>query len=302
MKPTLHAIFATIALLGAQSAWAAATECSNWQSAHPEWVWCDDFESDSSLSQNYFEVNRNNGGFGVFTGNAYGGNGALRARWESGMVEAGNLKLSFGKTPVAPTRFTDRNFDDIYWRFYMKTSPNWVGQPMKLTRATIFAGSNWSQAAIGHLWDGATLGLGLDPASGVSGGSVVTTQYNDFANLKWLGKLDGTTQVYSSAYRDKWVCVEVHMKLNTPGQSNGEFAFWLDDKLEAQGKTLNWRGTYTAYGINAIFLENYQNTGAAQQQDRYVDNFIVSTQRVGCTAGTTPTPVKPNPPTDVKAN
>ena len=164
--------------------------------------------------------------------------------------------------------------------------------------------SNWSQAAIGHLWEDDPNGvaLGLDPVSGVVGSQVVTTKYNDFDHMTWLGKQNGTTPVYGPQYRDKWVCVEVHMKLNTPGQSNGEFAFWLDDKLEAQGKTLNWRGTYTAYGINAIFLENYQNTGAAQQQDRYVDNFIVSTQRVGCTAGTVPAPVRPNPPTDVKAN
>ena len=143
--------------------------------------------------------------------------------------------------------------------------------------------------------------MGLDPASGVSGSTVVTTQYNDFPNLRWLGKMNGTTQVYSSAYRDKWVCVEVHMKLNTPGQSNGQFAFWVDDHLEAQSSTLNWRGSYTTYGINAIMLENFTNAGAPQQQDRYFDNFIVSTQRVGC-AGAAPATKVPNPPTGVTAN
>jgi len=34
----------------------------------------------------------------------------------------------------------------------MKTSSNWIGQPMKVTRAIVFAASDWSEAAIGHLW------------------------------------------------------------------------------------------------------------------------------------------------------
>jgi hypothetical protein len=284
----------------AQTATAGSVECTNYQAQHPEWIWCDDFESDSSLEQNYFEVDRRGGRFGVVTGSAFGGNGALRARFAAGVAEAGGVKLSFGRTPVAPTRFTDRNFDDVYWRFYMKTSSNWTGQPNKLARATIFAASNWSQAAIGHLWEDGALGLGLDPATGVSGSTVVTTTYNDFPNLVWLGKLNGSTQVYSAANRDRWMCIEVHMKLNTPGQSNGQFGFWVDDHLEAQASTLNWRGSYTGYGINAVLLENFQNAGAPQQQDRWVDNFIVSTQRIGCSAAAAPK--TPNPPTNVHSD
>jgi hypothetical protein len=285
-----------LAALPFGAAHAGALECSNWQSQHPDWVWCDDFESDSSLTQNYYDVNRASGRFGVSTLAPFGGTGSLKGTYAPGQEDAGSLKFTIGKTPVAPMRYTDRNFDELYWRFYMKTGANWVGQPMKLTRATIFTASNWQQAAIGHLWQDGALGLGLDPAGGVSGSTVITTGWNDFTHLSWLGKVDGKTQVYSSANRDKWFCVEVHMKLNTAGQSDGTFDFWVDGNAEATKTGLNWRGSYTTYGINAIMLENWVNGGALQTQDRYLDNFVVSTKRIGCQST-----VRPNPPTDVRA-
>lgn len=282
------------------SAEAAEVECQAWQEKHPEWVWCDDFESDAALTSSYFEVNRAGGSFGVSSEAPFAGSGSLRAIYRSGVQEAGNVKLGIGRSPVASNRANDRNFDEVYWRFYTKTGPNWVGNPQKLTRAMIFARSNWSQAAIGHLWEDSTSlrGLGLDPVTGVSGDQVVTTQYNDFANLRWLGKKNGQTQIYADANRERWFCVEVRMKLNTPGASDGIIAFWVDGKLEAQSTNLDWRGRYADYGINAIFLENYVNTAFSQTQTRYMDNFIVSTQPIGC-QGTQP--IRPRAPTSLTA-
>lgn len=284
--------------LTAQHAGAAALECTNWQQNHPEWLWCDDFESDASLEQNYFDVYRPEGRMRVSTDAAFGGTASLRGTYVPTSQDAGSIKLSFGATPVSPKRYVDQKFDDVYWRFYMRTSPNWTGNAYKVTRGIVFAGSNWSQAAIGHLWEDSpsSLGLGIDPVSGVTGSQVVTTQYNDFDHLQWLGKRNGTTQVYSAANRGVWTCVEVHMKLNTPGQSNGVLEHWVNGTREAQATNLNFRGSYTTYGINAIFLENYRNEPASQTQDRYFDNFVVSRQQIGCANAKTP-----NPPTNLRA-
>jgi len=278
-------------------AFAQSAECTNWQQQHPDWIWCDDFESDAAIEQDYFDVDRQGGRFGVVNTTAFGGKSSLKASYLKGVTDAGGIKLSFGKTPVSPARFTDQNFDDVYWRFYMKTSSNWVGNAIKLSRATIFVASNWSQAAIGHLWEDDPNGvaLGLDPVSGVVGSQVVTTKYNDFDHMTWLGKQNGTTPVYGPQYRDRWVCVETRMKLNTPGSSDGEMSLWVDNVLDAQGKNLNFRGSYTTFGINAILLENYINAGAPQDQQRYFDNLVVSRKRIGCQAQG----VKPSPPTNV---
>lgn len=283
---------------------AGTLDCTNWQTNHPEWIWCDDFESDTELNQNYFEVERVNGRFGASTEIPFGGTRSLRSLHIPAEAEAGHIRFGFGRNPVASRIASSQDFSEIYWRFYMRASDNWEGNAVKVTRATIFSGSNWSQAAIGHLWDDnadATpqkLGMGLDPATGVSGSTVVTTGYNDFANLRWLGKANGTTQVYSPEYRTKWVCVEMQMKLNTLGKSDGVLAFWVDGKLEAQQTTLNWRGSYTGYGINSVMLENYVNGRVPHDQTRYFDNLVISKQRVGC-QGAVKTP---NPPTNVSTN
>ena len=119
-----------------RAATAGELECRDWQTHHPEWLWCDDFESDEALEKNYFDVDRAGGRFGVATESAFGGQGALKAIYVPGAASAGGIKLSLGKTPVAPKRYTDRNFDDLYWRFYMKVGASWVGQADKVSRAT----------------------------------------------------------------------------------------------------------------------------------------------------------------------
>ncbi|MDB6063448.1 MAG: hypothetical protein JWM78_3551 [Verrucomicrobiaceae bacterium] len=275
-------------------AWAALPqECTNWQQNHAQWLWCDDFEADSSLEQNYYDVNRMGGHFGVSADAAYAGSHALKNGYQKGVESAGWLKFSFGKTPVSPKRYLDKKFDDVYWRFYVKTSANWSGPAMKLTRATVFSSSKWAQAAIGHVWEDGKLGLGLDPVSGVSGSTVITTGWNDFAHMKWLGEATNSVQIYAPENRDKWFCVEAHMKLNTPNKSDGVYELWINDQVQGTKSTLNFRGGYTDYGINTIMLEGWFNGGAKQNQERYFDNFVVSTAKIGCynpTATTTSSP------------
>jgi hypothetical protein len=85
------------------------------------------------------------------------------------------------------------------------------------------------------------------------------------------------------------VLVEASAKLNTPGQSNGSSFLWINRRLEAERNHLNFRGSYTGHGINAVFLESYWNTGSLKTQGRWYDNFIVSTKPVG------PVSCPPNP-------
>lgn len=276
-----------------------AIECENWQELNPEWIWCDDFENDDLLNKDYFEVNRANKEFGVTQDFSFDGNGALKATYLPGISESGNIKFSFGKTPVAPTRYTNQIFNEIYWRFYVKLESGWQGNPHKLTRATIFSASDWSQAAIAHIWENSSLGVGLDPVSGVVGNSIVTKGYNDFDNFTWLGGASGKVEIYAQENDDKWHCIEAHMALNTPYQSDGIFEFWINNDLQASRSDLNWRGGYTDYGINAIILENYVSGGMPRKQSRYMDNFVVSRERINCKDTTTKEISPPLPPSNV---
>jgi hypothetical protein len=269
-----------------QSCTSSSTECANWQSAHPEWIFCDDFESTGAMvaTGRYFEHNDNNGEFIAMNSVGYGGSRGMRGLWQQGEVDAGSLKLGFGRNPASYMNKGIRpndNFRDIYYRMYLKNDPNWQGNPAKLSRASVIAKSDWGQAMIGHLWSDGAYHLLLDPASCVSGSTVQCSGYNDFDNLQWLGYRPGTTAIFDGSH-DDWMCIEHHVKLNDAGQSNGLQEFWIDGSLEAQKTGLNFVGSYSEYGINAIFLENYWNDGSVKQQSRWFDNFVVSTQRIGC--------------------
>ena len=287
----------TFVMLGMRAN-AASLECQDWQAAHPTWLWCDDFESDSDLDTNYFEVNRAGGLLGVSSEASFGGDNALRSEWVPGGSEFGNVKLSFGRTPVSPQLTPDVDYDEIYWRFYTATDNRWSGPANKTSRITMFTQSNWSQGMIGHLWMGTddSLALSIDPASGIgaalSDSTVITQGYNDFSNLRWLGLRTGATEIFAANFREQWVCVETRVRLNTPGNSDGVFEFWIDGELEASRTDLNWRSSFDGYGLNAIFLENYRGGGPNQRQARFFDNFVVSTDRIGCASSA----VRPSPP------
>lgn len=267
---------------------SGSDECLNWQVLHPEWIFCDDFESQEPLvgSGRYFEYVDDEGEFIPLAGAGLNGSRGMQVVWQPGEVSAGNLKLGFGRNPSGYMNQGIRageDFREIYYRMYLKMQSGWQGDPAKLSRATVIAADDWSQAMIAHLWGGFDDRLLVDPVRCVDPSNQVKCQgYNDFDNMDWLGYQNGITPIFSSGYDDTWYCIEAHVRLNDPGQANGVQEFWIDEGLEARRDGLDFVRAYTDYGINAIFFENWWNAGSAQQQERYFDNIVVSTQRVGC--------------------
>jgi hypothetical protein len=106
-----------------------------------------------------------------------------------------------------------------------------------------------------------------------------------------LGFKKGDIEMFSTANSGKWYCVEAHAKLNTPGEKDGIFEFWINDTLQNGSYDLNWHSTWNNdpdnFGINAIFIENYWNNGSPVTQERYMDNFVISTDRIKCKCLTT---------------
>ena len=283
----------------------SGNECpSNWKTLHPEWIWCDDFETDKISS--YFD--NDSPVLMVRTAGAgYQGSYGRVATWNSGTINAGSLKLSFGLVPsgagMPPPSGVDTTtkFQEIYYRAFLKSSANWVGQGAghnsKYTRATVFAASNWAQAMIAHHWSNDTGGnnnyLLIDPATCVTGSTVNCTGYNG-SQLVYLGGTRGNIPIFTSPNAGNWNCIETHVKLNTPGSSNGIQEFWIDGVLDASRTNLNFVGSYTGFGINAVLFENYINGGASQSQSRVWDNLVVSTQRIGCSLSAQPIPLPPS--------
>ncbi|MDA8021200.1 MAG: hypothetical protein MPN21_27505 [Thermoanaerobaculia bacterium] len=282
-------LFLAVLLLALNPAVGRAGECDKVPSP-AAWIFCDDFEDGTALVREgrYFEYVDDDGEFIPVAGAGLNGSVGMRAIWQTGEVGAGNFKLGFGRNPssymdqgIRP----EEDFREIYYRMYVRMEPGWQGNPFKLSRATVIAASDWSQAMIAHVWEGGGDVLGVDPVRCVGAGDqVVCIGYNDFSNMSWLGFQGGTTPVFHPDESGRWLCVEAHVRLNDPGASNGVQEFWIDGQLEARRDGLDFVHGYTDYAINAVFFENWWNGGAIRDQERYFDNIVVSTQPIGCEA------------------
>lgn len=286
---TCMAVIGLIAFAPLHVAVGAESLPAECESPKDAWIWCDDFEEDRLAG--YFEIGRDQGDFARVANIGVGESFGMRQIWKVGQVSGGGLKLAFGKTAepyVKPVDDGETKYREIYYRFYLRHEDNWEGGgAAKLARATSLL-DGWRQAMIAHIWSGGgkepnDVYLVLDPASGTDlQGRLRTTKYNDFDNLRWLGVSRGQTPLFDADHVGEWYCIETYVKLNDPGEYNGEQRFWINDQLEAEKIGMNWLGDFDEYGINAIFLENYWNSGSPKVQERYFDNFVVSTERIGC--------------------
>ena len=249
------------------------------QENDPATIWYDDFSSTKKYMDGFGKIDTVN--FGLPSQG-----GSLDMGFDKGDVDGnGNRKVAFGDwySPANAVR-TNEHFEDIYWRIYVKHEHGWKGVPAKMSRATSIVSAKWQQAMISHVWSGKAYGITLDPARGVFAqtDSIMTTKYNDFNHLVWLGNNPHSTyQITATEESGYWVLVESRAKLNTPGKSDGIAQLWIDGRLEINREGLNFRGSYTKHGINSVFLESYWNSGAIKTEGRWFDNFVISTQPVG---------------------
>ncbi|MEO8083502.1 MAG: hypothetical protein ABI780_06755 [Ardenticatenales bacterium] len=261
-------------------------------SAHPEWIFCDDFEAGPPTVGvgRYFEIDGDDGDFRRVAGAGRDGSFGMRTEWQRGEVGAGGLKVAFGRNPngymnktrIRPTE----DFREIWYRLDVRHDVGWQGDPAKLSRATVFASADdWRQAMIAHLWGDGKGHLLVDPARCVDpANGVKCTKYNDFDKLDWLGNKPGTTPVFDTANGGRWFCVVHHVRLNDPGQANGVQEFFIDGRLEARREGLDFVRGYQDFALNAVFVENYWNDGAVKDEGRDFDNLVISTGSVECPA------------------
>ena len=258
------------------------------QQSDPATIWYDDFDAARTYAEGKSPLD---------DAEALGGKGqSLLCLYEKGSRGAGGRKVFFGDSPTYRNKTVRRGerFDEVYWRIYVRHQPGWRGSPAKMSRATSLTSENWAQAMIAHVWAGKGDSLTLDPVRGVQNGRVVTRKYNDFERMKWLGNRPSSPfPIHATEEAGWWVCVESRAKLNTPGKGDGINQLWIDGRLECERRNLDFRGTYTGHGINAVFLEAYWNDGSPVTQRRWYDNFVISTKPIGpVTCPANPTVVK----------
>lgn len=262
-----------LAALAGNAAYSAS-ECVDWQAQHPDWLWCDDFESTSNLAAKYEDVSTT--GFAVADGDGLDGSRGLTQKYTSGQVNAGWI------VKYKPEGFPDH----VFYRYYHKFGPGYTRYPPKMSRIGYRDHSTWNAIFRVHTWltESGVLTTDTQSVNSTQGGSA-----------GWLPLLKSD---YSFAsHPNEWVAVEVEVKLNTPGQRDGLFRTWINDELVMERLNVDLRGA-TLDKINEVMLDTYWNGGSTGNLSRSYDNFVISTKRIR----TVSSQVRPKPPTDVRAN
>jgi len=86
--------------------------------------------------------------------------------------------------------------------------------------------------------------------------------------------------------RGRWICCEFMVKHNTPGQRDGEQAFWIDGDLRGHWKGINWRKSATLWA-NAFTLESYVTDRWTKNETNivYFDNVVIAREYIGPAGG-----------------
>jgi hypothetical protein len=168
------------------------------------------------------------------------------------------------------------------------------------------------------------VGTTLEPPKGEHGKWKLYTYWHEMHSWQTPeGKADGRPNAYygnnfqmeegPDLVRDRWICCEMMIKLNTPGQYDGEQAFWIDGKRIGHWKQgspegtwmretfhtfgpwnahpkpfegFNWR-TDAVLKINKILLQWYLSSDqswpkmTAERNIVYFDNLVVATKYIG---------------------
>ncbi len=82
--------------------------------------------------------------------------------------------------------------------------------------------------------------------------------------------------------RDQWLSVEMMIMHNTPGQDDGEQAYWIDGELCGHWRGINWRTSPTLFA-NAFTLESYITDRWTKQSVGivYFDNVVIAKEYIG---------------------
>lgn len=240
-------------------------ECADWQNQHPSWLWCDDFEQEQDLTQNYQDFSLN--GFSVNGNDAFSGAYAIEQLYTQGQVDAGWISWFYAD---ALGNDYGPSHDEIYVRWYHKFEANFDGFPPKMARLRSL-GPGWDKRFSVLYW--------------IADGKIVADVHVPFSSQAnssgWLPVAVSDFDYNNPANVGRWICHEMYVKTNTSGQADGAYRFWADGQMIIERTGVDLRGS-TSFEFNEVMLDTYWNGGSPVEQSRYYDNLVISTSPIGC--------------------
>ncbi len=123
-------------------------------------------------------------------------------------------------------------YDKLHWRFYVKFDRD-IGPLHHTPRiGGINPSSPWPMGGAGSRPRGdSEFRVGVGPHYGPESSWDYYVYWQEMRGSPPAGRTWGNGFIRNPElefYRDRWICVEVMVKLNRPGESDGELALWID--------------------------------------------------------------------------
>jgi hypothetical protein len=221
------------------------------------------------------------------------------------------------------------NYDELYYRAYVRLAPDhryvhhfmslggtrpnayWEGdgnagcRPNGYRAAGTTVDFKWSQARSAHELFFYTYTPDMRCDSGGYCSGSYAQSICDGCAAKGMPCTNGLECCWGNHYSPtpkpllevgRWVCLEMQLKLNTPGAADGEMAFWVDGQLGHRQQGMYWRDV-PELGLNKVWVQHYIDGNDASAPNRIAwDNLIASRSRIGCLQSVPPEPDGGTPP------
>jgi hypothetical protein len=189
--------------------------------------------------------------------------------------------------------------DTVYIRWYQKWSSNWIW-PRDQQKLAKVKGPEQSQN-FKQSWGYNFINLTKRTPNSTQNETYV------FADLAAIGESPSDWRQTDSdpatrnfpLERNRWYCIEIYVRSNTPGRNDAEFAYWIDNDRKFYLTNSFNRGTSTR-GITTVELQHVLQTGGAPNTidtPTWMDDVVIANERIGC--GELPGEAKPQPPSNV---
>lgn len=165
-------------------------------------------------------------------------------------------------------------FEQLYFRWYQRWSPGFIWEPSATKMAIFRPRGGYPQFYPEVLWGNGQLAI----------------QAQVIAEANWDSKNFYQNKGEPVTFQpERWYCIEVFVKLNTPGQADGELAAWIDGELKLAYDGREFRGATplapapSTARIDSVAVTGYYGgvTPVPQEQYSWIDDTVFSSQPIG---------------------
>ncbi len=177
--------------------------------------------------------------------------------------------------------------EQLYFRYYLRLGNGW--QPTDGGKLPGFAGTynkaGWGGRAIDGYNGWSARGayfLQASPNSKFDGTVPLGNYVYHLDGNSDYGETISWNSALSLLQKNRWYAIEQYLKLNDPGQANGQLAVWLDGRKIFDKTDLRFRKT-TQLKIESLWL-NFYHGGINKPESTYyvyIDNLVIASEYIG---------------------